>query len=154
MVQNALIHHKAQGLCHNFGNCPCWTRWYLGLRLGGLLAITKIYGSNIFQHFLKENNIGSKSNLDWCCNHSLGFAIKARGVARLYAKWETQSHITYSRECRKVWGNEPSHSQDNSHFRKWSPDGFLNVQKAITRVKTQWLLAFFISLKSSWKVVV
>jgi hypothetical protein len=31
----------------------------------------------------------------------------------------------------KVWGNEPSHSQGNSHFGRWSPSGFPNLQRAI-----------------------
>jgi hypothetical protein len=34
---------------------------------------------------------------------------------------EAGSHITYSRECKKVWGSEPSHSQVNSHVGSWSP---------------------------------
>jgi hypothetical protein len=40
----------------------------------GLLAITKVYGNNIFQGFLKENNLGSKSNIDWCFEF-LGFQV-------------------------------------------------------------------------------
>ncbi len=32
-----------------------------------------------------------------------------QGFARLRAKREVGSHTTYSRECEKVWGNEPSH---------------------------------------------
>jgi len=32
-----------------------------------------------------------------------------QGFARLQAKREARSHTTYSRECEKVWGNEPSH---------------------------------------------
>jgi hypothetical protein len=39
----------------------------------------------------------------------------------------------------------------NSHGR-WSPDAFPNLQKAIARVKTQWLERFFILSKSSWNV--
>ncbi len=31
-----------------------------------------------------------------------------------------KSHISWSRECRRVWGNEPSHSQVSSHFGSWS----------------------------------
>ncbi len=34
-----------------------------------------------------------------------------------------------------MWGNEPSHSQVNSHFGSWNPDGFSNIQRAIARVK-------------------
>jgi hypothetical protein len=65
MVQNALFHHKAWGLCHNFGNCPCLIKWFSSLELGGLSAITKVYGYGLFQGFLKENNLGSGLNLDW-----------------------------------------------------------------------------------------
>jgi len=32
-----------------------------------------------------------------------------QGFARLQAKGEAGSHTTYSQECEKVWGNEPSH---------------------------------------------
>jgi len=32
-----------------------------------------------------------------------------QGFARLRAKREVESRTTYSRECEKVWGNEPSH---------------------------------------------
>jgi hypothetical protein len=83
-----------------------------------------------------------------CRNPSLGFATKARGVARLWAKRKPRSHITCSRECKKVRGSEPSHSQDNSHFGRWSPNGLPKLQRNISGVKTQWLITSFISLKS------
>jgi hypothetical protein len=86
-----------------------------------------------------------------CCNPSLGLVTKAKGVARLWAKRKPGSHITYSRECKKVWGSEPSHSQGNSHFGRWSPGGLPKLQRAISGVKTQWLMAFFISLKKILK---
>ncbi len=35
-------------------------------------------------------------------NPSFGFATKVKGVARVWAKRKPGSHITYSRECRKV----------------------------------------------------
>jgi hypothetical protein len=59
------------------------------------------------------------------------------------AKRKPRSHITYSRECRRVWGNEPSHSQGNSHFRRWSLGGFPKLQRAIWGVKTPWLVTSF-----------
>jgi hypothetical protein len=31
-----------------------------------------------------------------------------------------ESHISCSRECRKVWGNEPPHSKVSSHFGNWT----------------------------------
>ncbi len=37
-----------------------------------------------------------------CPNPNLGLATKAKGVARLWAKRKPKSHITYSRECKKV----------------------------------------------------
>jgi len=43
---------------------------------------------------------------------------------------------------------EPSHTQVNFHFGNWSAGGFLNVQRAIVRVKTQWLEEFCVSLES------
>ncbi len=45
--------------------------------------------------------------------------------------------------------DEPSHSQDNSHFGRWSPGGLPKFQRAIARVKPQCIVAFFISLKRS-----
>jgi len=44
--------------------------------------------------------------------------------------------------------DRPSHSQGNSHFESWNSGGLLNVQTKITRVKTQWIRAFFISMES------
>jgi hypothetical protein len=41
----------------------------------------------------------------------------------------------------------------SSHFGSWSFDGFLNLQKAIARVKTHWIEEFLISLeKNTWNV--
>jgi hypothetical protein len=37
-----------------------------------------------------------------CRNPNLRLTTKVRGVARLWAKRKPGSHITYSRECRKV----------------------------------------------------
>jgi hypothetical protein len=77
-----------------------------------------------------------------CRNFSLGLTTKARGVARVWTKRKPRSHITYYRECRKVWGSEPSHFQGNSHFERWNPGGFLKLQRAISGVKTKWIVAF------------
>ncbi len=46
-----------------------------------------------------------------------------------------------------MWGNDPTHSQMDSHFGSWTPNGLSNLQKSIWKVK-------FIGLKSSlyhWK---
>jgi len=53
----------------------------------------------------------------------LGLATKAKGLQGCEAKRKPVNHITYSRECKKVRESEPSHSQGNSHFGRWSPDG-------------------------------
>jgi hypothetical protein len=63
----------------------------------------------------------------WCCNPSLGLTTKAKGLTRLGAKRKLGNYTTCSRECRKMWENEPSHSQGNSHFGKWGPGGLSNL---------------------------
>jgi hypothetical protein len=35
---------------------------------------------------------------------------------------------------------------------QWTPDGLLNLHKAISGVKSQWIEKFFISLESSWNL--
>jgi hypothetical protein len=40
----------------------------------------------------------------------------------------------------------------SSHFGSWSPDGLLNLQRAIAGVTTHSIEKFFISLKNSWNV--
>ncbi len=47
------------------------------------------------------------------------------------------SHVSCSQECRRMWGNEPSHSQANTHFGSWNPNGLLNLQSAIARIKNR-----------------
>jgi hypothetical protein len=39
-----------------------------------------------------------------------------QGLAKVRAKREPGNHISCSRECRRVWGNEPSHSQMDSQI--------------------------------------
>jgi hypothetical protein len=50
-----------------------------------------------------------------CHNPSLGLVTKARACKIACQEW------------RKVWGNEPLHSQGNFPFKSWSPGGFANV---------------------------
>jgi hypothetical protein len=106
-----------------------------------------------------------------CRNPSFGLATKAKGLQGCEPKGSPRvkargspgvkarrsmgvtSHTPGSvRKCEGVWGSEPSHSQDDSHFGRWSPNGLPKLQRAITRVKTQFLVALFISLESSWNV--
>jgi hypothetical protein len=73
--------------------------------------------------------------------------VKARGSPGV------TSHTPGSvRKCEGVWGSEHSHSHGNSHFRRWSPGGLSKLQRVIAGVKPQCLVAFFISLESSWNV--
>ncbi len=51
-----------------------------------------------------------------------------------------------------MWGNEPSHPKWTFILRVGVPNGLLNIQRAITKVRTQWIEAFFISLERSWNV--
>jgi hypothetical protein len=83
---------------------------------------------------------------------ALGLWPRQEGVTRLQAKRKPGSHITYSWECKKVWGSEPSHSQGNSHFGRWSPGGLPKLQRTISIVKTQWFVTLSISLESSWNL--
>jgi hypothetical protein len=45
-----------------------------------------------------------------------------QGVARLRAKRETRESFHMLPRVQRVWGNEPSHSQVNSHVGSWSPE--------------------------------
>jgi hypothetical protein len=75
-----------------------------------------------------------------------------QGFTRVRAKSEPGSHISCSWECKRMWGNEPSHSQMSSHFGSSNPNGFPNLQRAIAGVKTHWIEMFIISLKRSCNV--
>jgi hypothetical protein len=48
-----------------------------------------------------------------------------QGVTRLRAKRETRESHHMLPGVQKVWGNEPSHSQGNSHVGSWSPKWIL-----------------------------
>jgi hypothetical protein len=96
--------------------------------------------------------------LHWCfinveckviCVTTLTLSSRPRqGLARVRAKRKPRSRISCSKECRRVQGNEPSQSQVSSHLENWSLDGFSNLQKTITGVKTHWIKKFFISLEN------
>ncbi len=40
------------------------------------------------------------------------------------------------------------HSQTNSHFGNWNPNGFPNFHRVVSRVKTHWIEKLFIPLKA------
>jgi len=47
---------------------------------------------------------------------TLGSRLK-QGFVKVRAKTKFKSHISFSWECKRVWENEPSHSQVNSYFK-------------------------------------
>jgi hypothetical protein len=49
---------------------------------------------------------------------ALGLQPRQR-LTKAWAKREPRSHISCFQECKKVWGNEPPHSQMSSHFGNW-----------------------------------
>jgi hypothetical protein len=56
-----------------------------------------------------------------CCNPSLGFMTKVRGC-KVAGQEKDPGVISHALESAKsVRGNEPSHSQVNSHVGSWSP---------------------------------
>jgi len=65
------------------------------------------------------------------------------------AKSEPKSQISCSWECKRVGGNEPPHSEMNSHFGSWNPNGVPNLQRVIIGAKTHWIKEFLILLESS-----
>jgi hypothetical protein len=66
------------------------------------------------------------SPCSWCyyCQFSVATLVLGsrprQGVARLWAKRETRESLHMLPGVQKVWGNEPSHSQMNSHVGSWS----------------------------------
>jgi hypothetical protein len=85
-----------------------------------------------------------------CRNPIFGFATKARAckVIDQEGSLGVMPHIHGS--VGKCEGMNPHTFKWNFHFGNWSPSGLSNFQRAISRVKTQWLEEFFISLESSW----
>ncbi len=80
----------------------------------------------------------------YCCNPNLGLATKARVYKVAGQEGSQESHNILS----GVWEG----------VREWTltPQGSstlgVNLQRAIARVKTQWLEEFFISMEISWNV--
>ncbi len=67
----------------------------------------------------------SKMIANMLCTFVATLALDSRprqGVARLRAKRETQEALHMLLGVQKVWGNEPSHYQVDSHVGSWSPE--------------------------------
>jgi hypothetical protein len=77
---------------------------------------------------------------------TLALGLRPRqGLAKVWAKSEVQeSHFMLPGgwEYGRVGKIEPAHSQINSHFGSWSPNGFPNLQRAIVGVKTHCIEEF------------
>jgi hypothetical protein len=82
-----------------------------------------------------------------CHNPNLRLTTKGKGLQGCGPKRKPRSHISCSWECKRMRGNELTHSQMSSHFGNWSPDGFQNVQREIIGVKTHWINKVLISLE-------
>jgi hypothetical protein len=95
-------------------------------------------------HFLLWNTILTTY---YVTTLALGLRLR-QGLAKVHAKMKPRSHISCSQECKKVWENEPPHSQLSSHFGSCSLDGLPNFQKAISGVKTHWIEKLFIFLET------
>jgi hypothetical protein len=64
------------------------------------------------------------------CRNLRAFGSRLKqGVIRLRAKRKTRKSHHMLLGVRRVWGNEPSHSQMNSHYRSWNPKWTLESSK-------------------------
>jgi hypothetical protein len=132
------IHMK--NISYNFHLCV-WIEYKLYTKK--LCFYVVIFKNDIFLFFDKHMNLSQPE--PWDRNHG-------KGLQECRTRGKPGRHILYSRECRRVWENEPSHSQVSSHFGSWSPDELPNLQGVIAGIKTHWIEEFFISLKSYWNV--
>jgi hypothetical protein len=72
-------------------------------------------------------------------------------VRKLRVKMETrESH--HMLRVQKMWRNEPSHSQVNSHYGSWSSKWTFESSNRNSRGQTHQLEKFFITLKSYWNI--
>jgi hypothetical protein len=67
-----------------------------------------------------------------CRNFNFGLTTKARGLQKCKPKMKLRSHISCSRECRRMWRNEPPPP-------KWTP---------LWELEPRWILEFS---KSDWR---
>jgi len=81
--------------------------------------------------------------------------VKPRGCPGVKARGSPGVTFTYSRECEKVLESVREWTLTlprQLSFGRWSPVGLPKLQRAIAGVKPLCLVAFFISLKSSWSL--
>jgi hypothetical protein len=108
-----------------------------------------------------------QNNVCGYCNPSFGFATKAkrsqgcrpRGSSGVKAKrWQrcgprkslgVISHTPGTvRKCEGIWGSEPSESQNNSHFGKWTPNGLPNFKEQFQGTKLNGLWRYLYHWKA------
>jgi hypothetical protein len=83
-----------------------------------------------------------------CCNYNLGLVIEAKAFKGAGQKWSMGFTFHALENVGKCEGMNP-------HTPKWAPTlgiGVLNFQKEISDIKTHWIEAFLIPLKSSWNL--
>jgi hypothetical protein len=73
---------------------------------------------------------------------TLGLWPKQRGLQGCRPKGSLGVTTTCSWKCRKVWGNESSHSQGNSHFGKWNPVAFWIFRRRLQGSKLNGLRSY------------
>jgi hypothetical protein len=115
----ASIHHCRIVISYNFIMNPCiFCSTFLFLIF---FLATK---GNEWKRFLKVEKKNKKENLKrklkllgenkWkktmCHNPKLGFTTK-QGLTKVRSRVKPETHISCSWEYRRVWGNEPTHSQ-------------------------------------------
>ncbi len=74
---------------------------------------------NIHQ-LLKKEYLVICFRFHYCRDPNLGLATKARACKDMGQEW-SPSHISCSQECRRVWGNELTHSQVELES-QWIPE--------------------------------
>ncbi len=68
--------------------------------------------------------------------HNLSLRLTTKAKACKGEGWKCNTIITFTfLECEKVWGNEPTHSQVDSHLGSYSPYRASNFQRIILGVK-------------------
>jgi len=124
----------------NLPKCKTWTKTMMAM-LGvnwSQLIIKHLFGLS----FKKVCCSGHLLLQPWFWARNQG-----KGLQTCRPRVKPGSYISCSWECRRVWSNEPPHSQVNSHFRNWNPNGLLNLQRAFIGVKIHWIENFLISLE-------
>jgi hypothetical protein len=133
-------------------NLNCQTYHYPNRLLVTIKFVTRCVQDYFIILFILCMQSSNNNKMTFCvATLTLDLWPKQR-FARLRVKREVRGHTSCSRECKRMWVDEPSHSQGNSHLGTWSPGGLPNFQGMIVRVKTHWFKKFFISLERYWNV--